>query len=30
MERNKVKDSEGFQSLTGLLSCMDVVTSLIQ
>lgn len=30
MERNKVKDSEGFQSLTALLSSMDVVTSLIQ
>lgn len=30
MERNKVKDSEGFQSLTASLSSMDVVTSLIQ
>lgn len=30
IERNKVKDSEGFQSLTASLSSMDMVTSLIQ
>lgn len=30
MERNKVKDSEGFQYLTASLSSVDVVTSLIQ